>query len=76
MISSLPYELQRKLEHHGIEEDSLSHRGNDIYIEIDDVEVAFEVREVMLEHGPCKLISHPVSKKPTLQIHDIYHTAR
>lgn len=71
MISSLPYALQRLLERHGIEEDSMSHRDGNIYIEIDDVEIAFQVREVMLQHGSCKLISHPVSKKPTLEINDI-----
>lgn len=73
MISSLPNELQRKLERHGIEEDSMSHRDGSIYIEVNNIEIAFEIREVMLEYGPCRLISHPTSKQPTLEIDDIYH---
>jgi hypothetical protein len=73
MISYLPNELQRKLERHGIEEDSMSHRDGNIYIEIDDIEIAFDLRSMMLEYGSCCLIAHPVSNKPTLQIHDIYH---
>jgi hypothetical protein len=67
----LPREVRRLMEKHGIEGDSISRHNDDLFIECDDIEVAFELRELMLAHRPCCLISHPKSKKPTLLIHSI-----
>ena len=69
-IDKFPREAVRFMEKHGIERDSFSFRDDDVYIEIDDVEIAFDFRELMLQHSSCCLISHPESKKPTLLIHN------
>jgi hypothetical protein len=67
----LPREVRRLMEKHGIEGDQISHKDNDLFIECDDVEVAFKLRELVLDFNSCCLISHPVSKLPTLLIHQI-----
>jgi hypothetical protein len=66
-----PREIRRFLEQKGIEEDSMSKKDGDLFVEIDDVETAFELRELVLDWAPCQLIPHPFSKKPTLMIHGI-----
>lgn len=71
IINKLPKEALKFMEKHGIEGDSLSHKDGDVYIEIDDIEIAFDFRELMLDLTSCCLISHPSSKKPTLLLHNI-----
>jgi hypothetical protein len=67
----LPREVRHLMERHGIEGNSISRHNDDLFIECDHIEVAFELRELMLAHRPCCLISHPESKLPTLLIHSI-----
>ena len=67
----LPREVRRLMEKHGIEGDQISHKDNDLFIECDDVEAAFDLREITLQYHPCCLVTHPVSKLPTLMIHEI-----
>jgi hypothetical protein len=64
-------DVRRFLERNGIEGDSMSRKDDDLFIECDDIEVAFELRELMLAHHSCCLISHPESTLPTLLIHSI-----
>jgi hypothetical protein len=71
IIDKLPIEAVKFMEKHGIESDSISHKSGDVYIEIDDIEIAFDFRELMLDLTSCCLISHPFSNKPTLLIHNI-----
>ena len=67
----LPRDVRRFLEKHGIEGDAMSRHNDDLFIEVDDVEVAFELRELVLDFHSCCLVSHPESHKPTLLIHHI-----
>jgi len=69
-INNFPTEAVKFMERHGIERDSFSFKDDDVYIEIDDVDIAFDFREIMLNHASCCLISHPLSRKPTLQINN------
>ncbi len=71
LLQLLPTEARKYLEKHGIEQDDFSRNEHDIFIEIDDIEVAFELREIMLQYFSCCLITHPTSRKPTLMIHKI-----
>jgi len=71
MIRKLPRNLQQLLEEHGIENDSLSDLDGSLVIEIEDLNVAFQIREATLDFHPCCLISHPISKNPALIIHNL-----
>jgi hypothetical protein len=63
--------VRRFLERKGIEGDSMSRKDNDLFIECDDLETAFDLREITLQYHPCCLVTHPASKLPTLMIHSI-----
>jgi hypothetical protein len=67
----LPRAVRRVMEKHGIEGDSISHKDGNLFIECDDIEVAFELRDMVLDFHSCCLISDPISSKPTLLIHQI-----
>jgi hypothetical protein len=71
MTHNLPHNLQRLLQQHGIEGESLTNQDGSLLIEMDDVEVAFQIREATLDFHPCCLIAHPSSKKPSLLIHNL-----
>jgi len=68
MIESLNYEVRGWLERKGLEEDVMSHRDGNLYIEIDNIEEAFTLRSMMLDFHDCRLISHPVKKTPVLEV--------
>lgn len=69
MIKSLPQNLRRVFEKHGIEADSLSFEDASLVVEFDDIEVAFKVREKVLDLHACCLINR--DGKPALLIHNL-----
>jgi len=69
MIKSLPSNLRHIFEKHGIEADDLSFDESSLVVDFDDIEVAFEVREKVLNLYSCCLINK--NKKPALLIHDL-----
>lgn len=71
MIHKLPRNLQRLLEKHGVEGDSLTNRNGSLLIAFDDVEVAFQIREATLDFHPCCLIANPDNGNPSLLIHNL-----
>ena len=71
MIAYLHYEVRSWLERKGLEEDAMSHRDGNLYIEVDDVDEAFELRSMMLDYYPCQLISHPEKGTPVLEVFEL-----
>jgi hypothetical protein len=69
IIKQLPREIQTCLEKHGIEDDSIRYEPEGFYIDFDDTEAAFQVRELMLKYRSCCLTAHPTTKKPSLLTH-------
>jgi len=69
MIKSLPQNIRRVFEKHGIEADDLSFDEASLVVAFDDMEVAFQVREKVLDLHACCLISK--NNKPHLLIHNI-----
>ena len=68
MIEYLNHEVRSWLERKGLEEDVMSHRDDNLYIEVNDVEEAFQLRSMMLDYHDCRLISHPEKKTPVLEV--------
>lgn len=68
MIESLHREVRGWLERKGIEEDVMSRRDGNLYIEPDGVEEAFKLRSMMLGFHDCRLISHPEKGTPVLEV--------
>lgn len=71
MIECLHYEVRSWLERKGLEEDVMSHRDGNLYIEVDDVEEAFKLRSMMLDYHPCRLIAHPEKRTPVLEVFEV-----
>ena len=69
MIKSLSTNLRSLFEKHGIEADDLSFDEASLVVAFDDMEVAFQVREKVLDLHSCCLISK--NNKPHLLIHNI-----
>lgn len=69
MIKSIPQNIRRVFEKHGIEADDLSFEDASLVVSFDDIEVAFKVREAILDLHPCCLISK--NGKPALLIHQL-----
>lgn len=69
MIKSLPSNIRHVFEKHGIEADDLSFDEASLVVAFDDMEVAFQVREKVLDLHACCLISK--NSKPHLLIHDL-----
>ena len=69
MIKSLPTNLRSIFEKHGIEDDSLFFDQSSVVVEFDDIEVAFQVREEVLELHRCCLTSK--DNQPHLLIHNL-----
>ena len=69
MIKSLPTNIRRVFEKHGIEADSLSFDDASLVVQFDDIEVAFKVREQILDLHSCCLINR--NGKPALLIHNL-----
>ena len=69
MIKSLPQNIRRVFEKHGIEADALSFDDASLVVAFDDLEVAFKVREAILDLHACCLISK--NNKPHLLIHNL-----
>ena len=68
MIEYLDTEVRGWLERKGIEEDVMSHRDGNLYIEMDDLEEAFTLRSLMADFHDCKLIAHPIKPIPVLEV--------
>lgn len=69
MIKSLPQNIRRVFEKHGIEADALSFDDASLVVEFDDIEVAFQVREAILDLHSCCLINR--NSQPALLIHNL-----
>lgn len=69
MIKSLPSNIRHIFEKHGLESDSLSFDDASLVVDFDDIEVAFQVREKVLQIHRCCLINK--GGKPALLIHDL-----
>ena len=68
MIAQLAHEVRRVFEKYGIENDSLTLKENLLFVQIDDLEIGFEMREAILDVLPCCLVAHPETKEPMLQL--------
>jgi hypothetical protein len=68
MIAQLPHEVRRVFEQHGIENDSLTRKDHRLFVQLDDLEVGFEMRSAILDVLPCCLIAEPQTQQPILQI--------
>ena len=68
MIAQLPHGVRRVFEQHGIENDSLTRQDHRLFVQIDDLEVGFEMRSAILDVLPCCLVAHPETKEPMLQL--------
>ena len=71
LYNDLPICLQKSIFKHGLENDSLSFKEDKLYVECDDIEQSFDLRSDVLDLFSCRLISHPITKKPTLEIDDV-----
>lgn len=69
MLKSLPKNIRKIFEKHGIEADDLSFSDGSLVVQFDDIEVAFKVREQVLDLHSCCLINR--EGNPALLIHSI-----
>lgn len=69
MIKSLPQNIRRIFKKHGIEADSLSFDDASLVVQFEDIEVAFKVREAVLDLHSCCLINR--GGQPALLIHNL-----
>lgn len=71
IMRSLPWYLVRILEDFGLEEE-LSQKDSNLYIELPDFDMAYNVRErLQPTQLEFRLISHPVSGNPVVEIFNV-----
>ena len=71
LMQMLPWYLVRILEDYGLEEE-LSHRDSNLYIELPDFDMAYNVRErLQPTQLEFRLIAHPATGNPTIEIFNV-----
>lgn len=70
IINRIPQYIKKALEITGLEDDNLSHRDDNLYVDCDDFELACQLRTLIKreEAHSCRLVTNPISRMPTLEI--------